>query len=344
VCWTVASPRCACCYVRGMRTTRWAVLGPGQIGGWFAGALPRSEHGTLHAVASSDHDRATAFARLHGAPVTGTYAEILARDDVDAVYVSTVHTTHADLAVAALAAGKAVLCEKPVAPTAAETGRVLAAAAASGMPFVEAYKHRFGPLARVLDATVADGTLGTPLHVASAFGFAAAERTGRLFDPALAGGAILDVGGYPVSLAVGIAAAAGVDLAALALTDVAGTVGPTGVDEHASATIAADGVTAAVECSIVAELPRSAVVEGTLGVLRLDDAFGSRAGSAASFVVHTGDVERVVESPPVDPFAAEADAVSRALADGRTEAPEMPWEHTRAVARLLEQWRTALDA
>lgn len=325
-----------------MRTTRWAVLGPGQIGGWFARALPRSEHGTLHAVASSDHDRAAAFARAHGASVTGTYAEILAREDVDAVYVSTVHTTHADLAVAALAAGKAVLCEKPVAPTAAETDRVLDAAAASGMPFVEAYKHQFGPLARALHATVADGALGAPLHVTSAFGFEAAERTGRLFDPALAGGAILDVGGYPVSLAVAVAAAAGVDVSALTVTDVAGTVGPTGVDEHASATIAADGLTAAVECSIVADLPRSAVVEGPAGVLRLDDAFGSRADSAASFVVRAEGRERVVDAPPVDPFAAEADAVSLARADGRTEAPEMPWEHTRTVARLLDRWRAAV--
>lgn len=327
-----------------MRTTRWAVLGPGQIGGWFARALPRSEHGTLHAVASSEPGRAEAFARTHGAPVTGTYAEILARDDVDAVYVSTVHTTHADLAVAALAAGKAVLCEKPVAPTAAETERVLDAAAAHGLPFVEAYKHRFGPLASALHATVADGTLGTPLHASSAFGFAAAERSGRLFDPALAGGAILDVGGYPVAFAVGVAAAAGVDLATLGVVRATGHVGATGVDEHASATIGAEGLTADVECSIVADLARSAMIAGPAGALRLDDAYGSRSDSASSFVVRARGDERVVDARSVDPFAAEADAVSRALADGRTEAPEMPWEHTRAVARLLEQWRTALDA
>ncbi|MCB7136280.1 Gfo/Idh/MocA family protein [Cellulosimicrobium marinum] len=327
-----------------MRTTRWAVLGPGEIGGWFARALPRSEHGTLHAVASRDPGRAEAFAREHDAPVTGTYDEILARDDVDAVYVATVHTTHADLAVAALGADKAVLCEKPVAPTQAETDRVLAAAAEHGVPFVEAYKHRFGPLARALDEHVARGDLGSPLRVASSFGFAAPDRSGRLFDPGLAGGAILDVGGYPVALAVALAAAAGVDVADLDVAATTGAVGDTGVDEHATATIVADGLTAEVACSIVADLPRSAVVSGPGGVVHLDDAYGSRAASAASFVVRQDGTERRVGVVPVDPFAAEADAVSRALADGRTEVPEMPWSRSRAVARLLDRWRDGLSA
>ncbi len=134
---------------------------------------------------------------------------ILARDDVDAVYIGTVHTTHADLAIRALEAGKAVLCEKPASPTADEVERILAAATRAERPFVEAFKTRFGPLAENLRAILASGELGAPERVEAAFGFAAGSRSGRLFDPALAGGAILDVGCYPVSLAVDVARAGG---------------------------------------------------------------------------------------------------------------------------------------
>ena len=325
-----------------MKTTRWAIFGPGNIGGWFAGALPGSAHGILHAVASTNPDRAAAFAATHGAPVTGTYEQILARDDIDAVYIATVHTTHADLAIAALQAGKAVLCEKPVSTTAAELERVLQVAEAAGLPFVEAYKHRFGPFARALDAEVADQAVGAPLHLVAAAGFRAGERTGRLFEPALGGGAILDVGGYPVALAVGLAAAAGVDLAELSMVACAGQIGDTGVDEHATATIVAAGFQAEVACAIDAELPKSALLRGGAGVIDLPDAFGSRDASAASFTVRADGGTRVVEVAAVDPFAAEADAVSLALREGRTEAPEVPWAHSRSVARLLDQWRAGL--
>jgi len=326
-----------------MTTTRWAILGPGNIGGWFAAALPASAHGTLHAVASTNADRAAAFAAAHGAAITGTYDEILARDDIDAVYISTVHTTHVDLAIAALNAGKAVLCEKPVAPRTADLERVLQTAAARGLPFVEAYKHRFGPFARALDAAVTARGIGAPLHLTASFGFAAGERSGRLFDPALAGGAILDVGGYPVAFAVGLAAAAGIDPADLVISQIAGTIGDTGVDEHATAALTAEGFSADVACSIVAELPRSGSLRGSTGIIDLPDAFGSRNASAASFVIHAGARDQVVELPTVDPFAAEADAVSLALRDGRTEAPEVPWAHSRSISCLLEQWRAGLD-
>ena len=327
----------------------WAVLGPGSIARRFLSQLPASSRGArLVAAGSSDQGRAAAFAAEaveHGFPdaTAGDYAAVLADPQVTAVYISTVHTGHAALVLQALEAGKAVLCEKPVAPTPAEVERVLAQAAASGLPFVEAYKHRFGPFARALDAAVADHEVGSALRLTASFGFAAGSRSGRLFDPALAGGAILDVGGYPVSLAVGLAAAAGVDPADLTLTAAAGRIGDTGVDEHATATVSGNGFTAEVACSIVAELSRSATLTGSAGSIDLPDVFGSRAASAASFTVRTGGLERVVEPATVDPFAAEADAVSLALLDGRTEAGEVPWAHSRAIAGLLDQWRAGLQ-
>ncbi|SIT68442.1 Gfo/Idh/MocA family protein [Microbacterium sp. RU33B] len=322
--------------------TRWAVLGPGGISGFFARAMPHSRFGVLHAVGSSDPARAAAFAAEHGAAVSGTYDEILDRDDVDAVYIGTVHTTHARLAEAALAAGKAVLCEKPATPTLEATEQLLAAAGSYGVPFLEAYKWRFGPFAARVADLISDGAIGEVSALETAFGFTAGERSGRLFDPALAGGALLDVGGYPASFAVGVAAWVGIDLDP-SVTEVTGTIGDTGVDEEASAVVRFGAFSAAIRTSIVTDLPCHAVIRGTEGRLVLPDAWGTRTESASVIVHERHGSDRVrIDVDVVDPFAAEADAVSLALADGRAQIPEFPWAQTHATARVLSDWRAAL--
>ncbi|MFG6503058.1 Gfo/Idh/MocA family protein [Microbacterium sp. P05] len=325
-----------------MTQTRWGILGPGAISADFARALRHATRGALYAVGSSSPDRAAAFASEHGATVTGSYAEIVDRDDVDAVYIGTVHTTHADLAVAALAAGKAVLCEKPATAAAVDTDRVLDAAAAAGRPFLEAYKYRFGPLAASLRALVADGAIGRPLHAAASFGFSAPSRDGRLFDPAVGGGAILDTGGYPVSLAVGIAAWAGIGIAAPAVAQAGGEVAA--VDETAVAGLVIGGMTADVSASIVAALGRGLYLRGTEGRIDVPDVWGSRSSSATTLTLRRGTREaEVVRHEPVDPMAAEADAVSLAIAEHRLEVPEMTWAETASVARVLDAWRARLQ-
>lgn len=328
-----------------MSRTRWAILGPGVISDYLAQALLRSRHGVLHAVGSRDPARARAFADEHGAPVSGGYLDVVHRDDVDAVYVGTVHTTHAALAVAALEAGKAVLCEKPVTPTPADTRSVLAAAGRAGVPFLEAYKYRFGPLASTVRSLIADGVIGRPLHVDAAYGGAAAVRSGRLFEPGLAGGAILDVGGYPVSLAVGVAGWAGLlgpHTTATALS-IAGEIGETGVDEWTSAAFDLAGLLATVHTSLVTnQLPR-VVIRGSAGTLDLPGIWGSRVESGAEVTVHSSGSPERITVPVVDPMAAEADAISLAITDGRTEVPEMTWAESSLVADVLDLWRAGLD-
>jgi predicted dehydrogenase len=321
-------------------TTRWAVLGPGAISRDFVVGLRASAYGVLQAVGSSSPDRAAAFAAEHGAEASGTYDEVLARDDVDAVYVGTVHTTHADLAIRALEAGKAVLCEKPASPTLAEVEQMLEVARRVRRPFLEAFKTRFGPFADTLRDIVRGGELGRPRRVEAAFGFAARTREGRLFDPALGGGAILDVGCYPVALAVDLAAAAGEDIDDPQYRGfVADLVA--GVDGSASADIGFGELTAAIGTSIVHDLPSSAVVRFTDGELVLPDVWGSRTQSPPTIILRRDGQEQVIELPVVQPMAAEADALSLAIAEGRLEVPEMPWAHTRAAARVLTDWRAA---
>ncbi|THE08012.1 Gfo/Idh/MocA family oxidoreductase [Microbacterium oleivorans] len=327
-----------------MTHARWAILGAGAISGDFARALPESELGRLHAVGARDQSRAEEFAAAHGAPVVGTYDEILGRDDIDAVYIGTVHTTHTELVHQALAAGKAVLCEKPLGVSPAETDAAIHAARAAGLPLVEAFKYRFGPFADRLREIVGSGALGDLVEIESSLGFAAGSHTGRLFDPATAGGAILDVGCYPLSLVVGVAAWSGRDLSALVVEAVAGTIGETGVDVSAAASIDLGGATANIRTAIVHDLPRLTRIVGRDASLEIPNVWGSRTGSTeAATLIRTEGTREEIEVSTVQPMAAEADATIRALRDGRTEVPEVPWEETRTIARLLAAWRGSID-
>lgn len=327
-----------------MTHARWAILGAGAISGDFAHALPDSDLGRLYAVGARDVSRAEEFAAAHDAPVVGTYDEILDRDDIDAVYVGTVHTTHTDLVQQALAAGKAVLCEKPLGVDPAETDAAIAAARAAGLPLVEAFKYRFGPFADRLRELVGGGALGDLVEIESSLGFAAGSRAGRLFDPATAGGAILDVGCYPLSLVVGVAAWAGHDLDELEVQAVAGTIGETGVDESAAASVDLGGASANIRTAIVHDLPRLTRVVGREASLEIPNVWGSRTDStAAATLIRTDGTREEIEVPTVQPMAAEADATIRALREGRVEAPEIPWVETQAIARLLAQWRDGIE-
>lgn len=321
-------------------TTRWAVLGPGVISTEFVTGLRSSSLGVLHAVGSSDPDRAAAFAAQQGAAASGSYDEIIARDDVDAVYIGTVHTTHAELAVRALETGKAVLCEKPITPTDTETARVLEAAARSARPFVEAFKQRFGPFADLVRDLVANRQLGEVRGVTASFGGNNPARSGRAFDPTLAGGAILDVGCYPTSLAVEVARVSGrgdqpIDLGEVTAEWVKG------VDADTTAHLTIGDLAVELRTAIIREMPRSAVIRCERGDIVLPDAWGSRTESPSSLLLRTDGGERTLTVPTVQPMAAEADAVSRALAEGRVEAPEMPWADSARIAEISTRWLEA---
>ena len=324
----------------------WAVLGAGVITGDFLRALPHAQLGTLRAVGARDAARARAFAdglaEAFPGVAAGSYDEVLARDDVDAVYIGTVHTTHAELALAAFGAGKAVLCEKPLGIDIAETERMIAAATAAGLPLVEAFKYRFGPFAELLRTLVSGGAIGEIVEVETELGGPADRGIRRLFDPALAGGALLDVGCYPVSLVVGVAAWAGRLDDGLSIVAAEGAIGETGVDEDARAEFDLGGIRALVATSVTRSLPRAATIRGTHGEIEIPNVWGSRVASTSEAVLRRGGAEERISVPTSSPMADEADATIAALRAGRTEAPEMPWAQSRATAQLLADWRAAI--
>ncbi|PWH05387.1 oxidoreductase [Brachybacterium endophyticum] len=324
---------------------RWAVLGPGSIARRFASQLPHSEHGVLVGAGSSDPARARAFAEefsLEQGPdsVIGSYQDVLSSQVVDAVYVSTVHTGHAQLAIAALEAGKHVLCEKPLAPNHGTAMAIADAARRSGRVLLEAFMYRFHPQTiQVLDL-VREGAIGDLVHVDASFSFDTGGREGRLFDPAIAGGGILDVGCYPLSFARFVAGAAE-GRATLDPTGLvgAGSLGPTGVDEWATAQLTfPGGATASLRTGVRLADPQGATVTGTRGVIRLSDPWTLGEDTVIGVDV-VGEERREIAVERAWPYALEADALARAAAAGEGEVPEVDLASSLAQARLLDSWR-----
>ena len=182
---------------------RWGILGPGSIAHKFTGGLQATPAGELVAVGSRTQQRADAFADQYGAPNRHASYEALSTDpDIDAVYVATPHPFHQDNAILCLEAGKAVLCEKPFTINATEAGAVVACARANGVLLMEAMWSRYLPIMVQVRQWLDAGAIGEPLMVSADFGFrAGVNPAGRLFNPALGGGALLDIGIYVVSFA-----------------------------------------------------------------------------------------------------------------------------------------------
>jgi predicted dehydrogenase len=269
---------------------------------------------------------------------------------VQAVYVATPHPLHEKLALAAIAAGKHVLVEKPMSTSAAAAARIIEAARQRRVFLMEAYMYRCHPLVTELISRLRAGAIGQVRHVRADFGFRDPRNPkGRLFDPEQAGGGILDVGGYPVSFVRLIAGvAAGQQSAEPIRFSAVGQVGPTGVDELAQASLAfSSGMTAEVACAIRYDFGCAATVFGEEGRIKIDDAWlpgGKRQGLHSHFTIERDGVEPelVQVNIPRAIYALEAELVADSLPAQQAAWPAMTWDDTLANLRVMDQWRAAL--
>ena len=182
----------------------WGIVGLGNIARKFAADLALVPGGSLRAVASRDLEKARSFAgEFRAEKAYGSYAELFEDPTVSAVYIASPHSFHKDHTRAALLAGKHVLCEKPLGINAREVGEVVALAREQGLFLMEALWSRFNPSIRAVYQRVRAGELGPLAYLRADFSFPALDRdpAGRLLNPALAGGSLLDIGIYPVFLA-----------------------------------------------------------------------------------------------------------------------------------------------
>jgi predicted dehydrogenase/aryl-alcohol dehydrogenase-like predicted oxidoreductase len=322
---------------------RWGIIGPGTIAHRFATQLAYSSTGTLFAVASRNGEKARSFADEFGVPRSYSgYEDLLADPDVDAVYIATVHTTHAEWTIKALEAGKHVLCEKPLGVDHATAMATVEAARRAQRVLVEGYMYRFHPQTVRLLELVADGTIGDIHHIDASFSFALDPNDGRLFDPVLAGGGILDVGGYPVSMALAIVAAASGRAADPTSLTAKGRIGDTGVDEWASAALQfPEDVTAHLTSGIRLRDENRVRVVGSAGVITVERPWVLEPDAEPVItVLRAGAAPEKLACEAGAQYALEADAVAAAVDSG--EAPKMTWDDSLRSARVLEQWREAI--
>lgn len=335
-------------------TTTWGIIGPGSIANNFADGLKESPNARLLAIAGRDPVRRGAFGDKYAVAGGKRYSDaaaLLADPEVQAVYVSTPHPWHAELSIAALRAGKAVLCEKPGGMNAAEVTAVTEVAAQEGRLWAEAFMYRLHPqIARTLEI-LKTGEIGEPIHVRTHFGFNAGfNETSRLYDLALGGGGILDVGGYPVSLARLVAgAAAGLPFADPVTVKGSGVLAPTGVDAVAyGLLIFASGFTAEIACAVARSMDNRAIITGTKGQIVIDDPWvpGRNKGpsTTALHVTVGSDTRTETIGDARMLFAFEAEAISAAIAAGLSEAPHPAMSHADSIGNnaTLDRWRAEL--
>jgi predicted dehydrogenase/aryl-alcohol dehydrogenase-like predicted oxidoreductase len=334
-----------------MDQVRWGIIGPGRIAGNFATGLAQAEAGRLYAIASRDAGRRTEFGDRHGvadAKRFDGYKALVADREVDAVYVATPHPFHAEQALLAIRAGKAVVVEKPMGLNLAEVTALVEAAAQEGVFLMEAYMYRCHPQIARLAKLIQQGAVGEVRHIRASFGFSASfDPASRLYDRALAGGGILDVGGYTAStirLVAGVAQ--GKPFAEPLTVRGTGLLAPTGVDEVAHAVLTFPGrITAEIACAVSRPMENTLVIEGTEGSITLPNPWmpGRDAGpSDAPICIATREGMR--EEWVRDPrhlFAHEAEIASRAIAGGQREAPWPAMTHADSLgnAALLDAWR-----
>nr|XP_030116031.3 trans-1,2-dihydrobenzene-1,2-diol dehydrogenase [Taeniopygia guttata] len=321
--------------------TRWGICGAGAISHDFVlalGTLPRSEH-TVVAVAARDLGRAQTFARRLGVPrAYGSYEELAQDPDIDVVYVGTVNPTHLPAGLLFLRRGRAVLMEKPMALDAREVAQLVGTARERGVFLMEGFWTRFFPAWRRLRSLAAGGSLGSPLVLRGSLGFALGGVP-RLREPALGGGALLDLGGYGVQAALALLGG-GQGPPKLRAH---GRLHPTGVDESVSVTLEfPGGGLAALLFSMAAELPGGAALGGPRGWAELPSHM-----NCPTELFWGGRCERFPLPPlaetPNFPHGAglrfEAQHVRDCLLRGLTESPEMPLAESEVIARLLDEAR-----
>lgn len=314
-------------------TLRWGVLGPGGIAHTFARAVTEHTAAEVVAVGSRSRERAEQFAVEYDIPsVHQGYEALVADPSVEAVYVASPHSEHRDHALLAIAAGKHVLVEKSFARNAAEAQEVVDAARAAGVFCMEAMWTRFLPHVVALRSVVERGEIGELVGVIADHGqaFGHMPPTHRLHNPDLAGGALLDLGVYPVSFAHDLL---GVPERIQAL----GSKTPTGVDGQISIALGyGERVQASLHTTLWSKTATTAVVAGTEGRIEVDGSFYT----PTSFRVIRNDgtwwaFDRDVEGG----FQYQAAEVARRIAEGATESQVISLDDTLAVMRTMDEIR-----
>ena len=320
-------------------TFRWALIGTGGIANKFVDALAKMDDTQLQAAVSRDAGRARAFCEKHGGQGYDSVEAMLSDKQVDAVYIATPHRFHHDQALACLQAGRPVLCEKPLVVNSRQADALIEASRQHRTFLMEAMWARFLPTFQQVRTWLDEGHIGEPRLVLSTFSLplvGKVDPSHRMVNPDLAGGAILDMGIYPIAVTQHIYQADPVRIQAL------GQVTDRGVDLFTGATMDyGDGRTAQFLCSMCSSAPNAMFIHGRNGRIHIPGAFF--ASNKAT--LHTKNQELTVTHPfRINGFEYQIDEVIRCVREGRIESERMPHAQTRANAKVIDTIRQQIGA
>ena len=322
-----------------MKTIRWGILACGRIAKKFAADLQFVEGAELVAVASRSLERAEAFAKEFPAKhVLGSYEALVALEDVDVIYVASPHSHHYEHTLLCLKHGKAVLCEKAFAINSKQAEEMVALARTQKVFLMEAMWTRFLPHYLKVKEMLDEGKIGEIKGVLAHFGFRPLPpMPQRIYDPTLGGGALLDIGIYPVFLAQSLMGVPDEIMAHMIPAS-------TGVDEQCSILFKyKNGQSANLYATFTTSLETDADIFGTGGRIRLTNSFYK---PSSKIQYYTGLVDTLTSIPTeTDPgfgYQHEARHVGECLRQGLTESPVWGLEDTLGLMKTLDRIRVAM--
>ncbi len=319
-----------------MEKVNWGILGPGSIAHKFAEAIQVVKKAQLIAVGSRSQERAGAFAEKYNIEYRyGSYEELLKNPEIDVIYVATPHTFHKKYSILSLEAGKSVLCEKPLAINVNEMSEMRECARVNKVFLMEAMWTRFLPVVKKVREWISDKRIGDIQMVKADFGFRAdRDPESRLFNLALGGGALLDVGVYTISFASMIFQERP--------SSIKTTVkkGKTGVDEQTSIILGYEkGEQALLSCAIRTNLPHDAIIIGTEGYIEIPGFWHAEEAK-----IFTEGEEEIVKIPlRKNGFEYEIKEVTDCIQAGKNESEIMPLSESKAIIETMDNIRNQID-
>lgn len=311
---------------------RWGIVGPGHIAHSFAKDLALVNGGHLTAVASRNIERAKEFADAYGAKhCFGSYEELFESDVVDVLYIATPHTSHCELTIEALNHGKHVLCEKPMGINADDVKMMIAAARKNEVFLMEALWSRFNPSIVKAKQLIDDGVVGEIAYLNANFGFYALDRDedGRLLNPDLAGGSLLDIGIYPIFLAYLILGKPENILATSLDYKTGVEVQTSMIFEYANAH--------AILCSgLKSKINMSAEISGSEGSIFLQTKWHESQG----YTIDKDDKEEIFSLPTIGKgYTHEIEEVHACLRNGELQSEKWSLQNSLDLINLLDEVR-----
>ncbi len=312
---------------------RWGIIGCGKIAQKFADDLMNVPGAVLHAVASRDLAKAQAFARPYDCPhAFGSYQEMVSSGLVDVIYIATPHAQHHENTLLCLEAGIPVLCEKAFAINASMVKEMIQKSQEKQVFLMEAIWTRFHPAIQQIESLIAADTIGKIVHIVADFGFLADYKPEeRLFNPALTGGSLMDIGIYPLFISKLL-------LGKPTEVKAVGVLAPTGVDMNLSVAMAfGSGATASLFSTFAAQTDTTCTIYGTKGKIYIHSRFHETLGFTLQL---TGEEPQSIATERLGwGYGYEALDVQRCLAENRVENDKLPLQFSLELMELMDEIR-----